>query len=134
MYGSWVQDVPQAVQLVMAISCSLMGASHVLHPRMWLAFFTLLHGHGTSGVLAHTFVFVWPALGIVVLHPVWSGPGVVLTVYGWALLAKATIAFLVPSWSTRSLAMSQRGERGFVAGGVGMLFVGGCSAAAWWLS
>ena len=53
-----------------------------------------------------------------------------LTLYGWAQLAKVFLALLVPEIGMRSLAMAQtKGERGFVLGGA-MLMIVGLSAGA----
>lgn len=40
---------------------------------------------------------------VVALHPVWSGIPVILTIVGWAQLAKALIYFIFPSFGLRRL-------------------------------
>ena len=54
-----------------------------------------------------------------------------LTLYGWAMLAKVLLALLAPQIGMRSLAMARtKGERGFVLGGVMLIIVGFSAGAA----
>jgi hypothetical protein len=127
----FLSDAQSIVQFLMCIACVPMGLSHILRPAMWVDFFTKLHAQGTSGlVLKVLAVELWPALLIVGLHQVWWGPGIVLTLYGWAQFAKVWLALFVPEIGMRSMAMAQtRGERGFILGGM-LLMVVGLSAGA----
>jgi hypothetical protein len=102
-----------------------MGLSHILQPQMWRDYFTGLYEAGPAGVVRRTFSLeLWPALVIVLLHPVWSGPGLVLTLYGWALLAKCTVSVLSPEIGLLSLAMARKGDRGFIIGGAVLVGIG----------
>ena len=122
-----------AVEMLLLPGFLLMGLSHIVRPRMWVEFFGSLHAQGTSGVVLRTFALeLWPALAIVTLHPVWSGPGLVITIYGWLLAAKCTVSMLIPELGLRSLAMSQRGTRAFVIGGIGLVAMSGVCALALW--
>ena len=128
-----ILDTPQSVvQFVMLILCVPMGLSHVLRPGMWVDFFTRLHAQGTSGLVHKVLaVELWPAALIVTLHQVWWGPGIVLTLYGWAQFAKVWLALLAPEIGMRSMGMAQtKGERGFVAAGVMLIVVGLSGGAA----
>jgi hypothetical protein len=123
----WISasDIPTAVQIIMGIGCALMGLSHVLQPRMWQDYFEALHKQGAPGVLTKTMIWeFWPALIVVTGHQVWRGPGVILTVFGWLLLAKCAISLLAPQISLRSMAMSRRGAKAFVPGGLVLICVG----------
>lgn len=131
----FLSDTESIVQFVMLIACVPMGLSHIARPALWVDFFTRLHAQGTAGLVGKVLaVELWPALVIVSLHQVWSGPGIVLTLYGWAQLAKVWLALLAPEAGMRSLAMAQtRGERGFIAGGVMLLAIGlSAGAALFW--
>lgn len=121
-----VESVADGVELVLAPAMILMGLSHMVRPDMWAKLFAHLHGLGTTGVIYRTFMLeLWPALAIVTLHQVWSGPGVVLTIYGILLSAKCALAMLMPEIGLRSMAMAQAGARAFVPGGVVLLAIGG---------
>jgi hypothetical protein len=127
----FIDDGASAVQFIMVVACAIMGVSHILRPQMWIEFFGHLHTQGVRGVVVRTFMLeLWMALVIVTFHQVWWGPGIVLTLYGWALLTKVTISMLVPEIGLRSLAMAQRGERAFHFAGILLLAVGAFAAAA----
>ncbi len=126
----FVTDVPSAVQMIMLISCVLMGLSHLLQPQMWSEFFSHLVERGRFGLVANQFLNAAPAAIIVSLHQVWSGPAIVLTLYGWLLLLKSCIGLLLPELGMRSLKMSRHGDRAFRAAGVTLLFVGLACALA----
>ena len=128
----FVTDATSAVQFIMAATGALMGLSHIVQPRIWITFFGRLHAEGTSGIVTRTFIEIWPALIIVTFHQVWSGPGLVLTLYGWALSIKIVIGLLAPQIGVRGLAMSQGGQWRFVGAGVVLLVVAFCSAWALW--
>jgi hypothetical protein len=120
-----VTDAQSAVQLMMGIGCTLIGLSHMLQPRVWQDYFAALHERGEPGVLTRTMTWeMWPALILVTLHQVWSGPGILLTLFGWMLLIKCTVSLLAPQIGLRSMALAQRGPTMFVAGGALLLVIG----------
>ena len=128
---SFVSDAPSFVQLVMLMSCVVMGLSHIVRPQMWADYFAALHAEGTRGVITRTFTLeLWAALLIVSLHQVWQGPAIVVTIYGWLLLAKVTVSMLVPELGLRSLAMASQGSRAFVFAGCVLLGIAACAGAA----
>ncbi len=116
------------VEFIMLISCVPMGLSHIVRPGLWIDFFARIHAQGYRGAggqgACHR------ARGRradrSALHQVrWSGPGILLTIYGWAQFALVLLALFAPDIGMRSLAMAQsKGERGFVAWGM-MLMRGG---------
>lgn len=126
---SFVDDGPSAVQFVIAVSGTLMAASHILRPEIWVDLFARLHEQGTRGVLTRTFMFeLWPALLVVTLHQVWTGIAVVVTVYGWLQLAKITVSVLAPETAARS--MGKRDAGAFRLGGVILLVISASAAGA----
>lgn len=122
----FLSDPQSVVQFVFLIACVPMGVSHIVQPRMWVEFFARIHEQGTAGLVGKVLAIeLWPALLLVSLHQVWSGPAIVLTLYGWAQFTKVWLALLVPAIGMRSLAMAEsKGERGFVLGGVLLVVVG----------
>lgn len=120
----------QAVELVMAIATALMGISHIVQPGMWRAYFEKLHAMGLAGVALNAQFTIIPGLLIVALHPVWHGPGIVLSLYGCALLIKTGLILLAPTLGLRSLKMADGGRRKFLAAGLMLLVVSGFSTYA----
>jgi hypothetical protein len=128
----FLTDSPSIVEFIMLIACVPMGLSHIVRPHMWIDFFARVHAQGTAGLVGKVLTIeLWPALLIVTLHQIWTGPAIVLTLYGWAQFAKVWTALLFPQIGMRSLAMAQRkAARGFVAGGVMLIAVGLSAGAA----
>lgn len=128
----FLDDPQSTVQFIFLISCVPLGLSHIVRPALWVDFFGKLHAQGPSGlVLKVLAVELWPGIILVTLHQVWWGPGIVLTIYGWAQFAKLWITLLAPELGMRSMAMAEtKGERGFVIGGIMLLAVGLSAGAA----
>jgi hypothetical protein len=126
-----VEEPADWVQLVMMLSCTLLGMTHIVRPRVWVDYFVALHAQGERAVVTRTFSLeLWPAILIVTLHPVLDGAAAILTVYGWAQAAKVVVAMLFPALGLRSLRLSAMGPRAFVGGGFMLLGVGAASALA----
>ncbi|MGL4439671.1 MAG: hypothetical protein ACRCUE_10375 [Bosea sp. (in: a-proteobacteria)] len=103
----------------------------MLQPHPWQDYFAALHAREPSGVLTRTMTWeLWPALIVVTLHQVWSGPGILLTLYGWLLLVKCAVSLLLPQIGLRSMAMAQRGPATLVVGGILLVSIGLASVAA----
>lgn len=127
----FIETAPEAVEFILLVTGLIMGLSHIVRPGMWTMFFTSLHAEGNRGVVLKTFALeVWPAMLIVTLHQVWSGPGIVVTVYGWAQLIKVTIAMLWPDVSLRAMAMAGHGTRAFVPAGIALMALGAVAGLA----
>ena len=128
---TFLTDTQSIVQFIFFVACVPIGLSHIVRPALWVEFFTRVHAQGTAGLVGKVLaVELWPALVIVSLHQVWWGPGIVLTLYGWAQFAKVWLALLAPEIGMRSMGLAEtKGTRGFIAGGV-MLIVVGLSAGA----
>lgn len=125
-----VHDAPSAVELVMLVTCTILGLSHLVRPAMWVDIFVSFHAQGIRGVVMRTFLFeLWPAMLIVTFHQVWWGPGVWLTIYGWAQLLKVVISMLWPAVGLRSMNMARGGDHMFRLGSI-LLFSVAASAGA----
>lgn len=131
----FLSDASSIVEFIFLITCVPLGLSHIVQPKLWVDFFTRVHAQGTAGLVGKVLAIeLWPAILVVSLHQVWWGPGIVLTIYGWAQFAKVLLALFIPEVGMRSLAMAQtKGTRGFVAGGVMLAAVGLSAGAALFL-
>jgi len=121
----------QAIQLFAAISFLVIGLSHLGQPRGWVAFFQALAARGTPGVFAEGFLLLNFGALIVAFHNVWHGPGLVLTLIGWAQVVKGAVRFVAPQVGLRVMRRATL-ERAwhFQVGGVMALLVSGF---LWWL-
>lgn len=109
-----------AVQALLAFPFLIMGLSHIFQPKMWIDFFAYLHGLGTTGVVLRIFCLeLIPAMVIIAFHSVWTGPEIILSIYGVLLSTKITLGLLVPSLGLKSLAMAdQHGRKPLQIAGV----------------
>ena len=116
----------RAVEVFAAVSFLVIGLSHVAQPRAWVEFFVWLRGRGHAGVFANGFLSLNFGALIVAFHNVWTGPAAVLTVIGWAQVAKALVSFVAPRVGLRSLErVSPQRAWEFVVGGVIFLALSG---------
>lgn len=94
----------QSAQAIAAAFLFLIGMSHILQPRAWVELIVLLRQKGELGALI-VGVLNLP-LGVLVLgfHNVWSGPAILLTLYGYGQLLKCLIFFCAPQLGLRLLA------------------------------
>jgi hypothetical protein len=113
------------------VSFLVIGLSHAVQPRAWVEFFIWLRSRGRAGVLVNGFLSLGFGSIIVAFHNVWTGLPVVLTVLGWAQVAKALLSFVAPQVGLRSLErVSPERAREFVVTGVVFLAI---SALLWFL-
>ena len=121
----------QAVQLYAAVSFSVIGLSHLIQPRGWIAFYQALATRGIPGVFAEGFLSLTFGGLIVGFHNVWHGPAMVLTLIGWGQVLKGAGRFLAPEAGLRMMQrMSPERAWLFQAGGALALVL---SAFLWWL-
>ena len=116
-------SIEQAVQVFAIIQFLVIGVSHVVQPRVWVRFFTVLREHERAGVFVVAFMSLWFGSIVVAFHNVWSGIPAVLTVIGWAQVLKGTIYFVFPAVGLRGLRLvrEDRARRYFAPGG--LLFI-----------
>jgi hypothetical protein len=120
-----------AVELFVAVQCTIVALSHILQPRAWVDFFVWLRGKGHAGVFANGFMSLWFGAFIVAFHNVWEGLPMVITVLGWAQIVKALVAFVLPGVSMRGLQrVAPERSWEFVVAGFFLLAI---SAIAWYL-
>lgn len=93
----------RAVRLFAAVNFLVIGLSHVVQHRAWAEFFVWLRSRGRAGVFANGFLSLGFGSIVVAFHPVWTGVPMLLTLYGWGLVVKGLVAFVVPSLSMKGL-------------------------------
>ena len=86
----------RSVEVLAIIWFGVLGLSHLLQPKAWVEFFTLLRGKGEAGAFVDGLLQL-PLAGVIIgFHNVWSGIPVVLTLVGWGLLIKSLLRFCLP--------------------------------------
>jgi hypothetical protein len=71
---------------------------------------------------------------IVMLHNVWSGWPIVITLLGWAAIAKGVVRMLAPAWATGVIAKMTANKNALTATGLVALALGAyLTAMGYWL-
>lgn len=115
-----------SIQKLAAISFFVMGLSHICQPRAWAEFFILLRDKGAPGNFINALLTLPMGALIVSFHNVWSGIPLILTLLGWAYVAKSLLFFVYPPAGLRSLSLvSLEKSHRFIVPGVMLLVVSG---------
>lgn len=85
---------------------------HLAQPREWVAFYQALAAQGTPGAFLEGFICLSFGSIIVAFHNVWHGPGLVLTLIGWAQVLKGIGRFLAPQLALRVMKRASPGTSG----------------------
>ena len=93
----------RSIELFACLQFLVIGLSHLLQPRVWVAFFVVLREKGLAGVFVNGFLSLVFGSVIVSFHNVWSGLPMVLTLVGLAQLVKAFVSFVTPHVAMRGL-------------------------------
>ena len=122
----------RAIEWFVAVTSFVIGASHILRSGDWADAYRQLHRCGRPGAFANGALSLVLGAATVVGHSSWAWPGAVLTAFGWLLIVKGMVCFLIPDKALRSMERGSRSPRGFVAGGVVLLAVGGWACYCLW--
>jgi len=113
------------IERLAALVFIITGLSHVAAPKAWARFFIDMREKGEIAGFLNAFVHIPLGLLILAFHPVWSGPGLLVTLIGCALTLKGTIYFLWPALALRSLAhVSEESAWKFRVAGVPAVLLG----------
>jgi len=123
-----------AVERLAALAFLVNGLSHLAASGAWARFFERVAAQGESAGIWNGLLHLPLGLVIAAFHPVWEGPGLAITLVGWALLAKAAAQLSFPRLARRSLALaSGKGAeaRLRLAGAVSLAVGAGIGWIAW---
>ncbi len=121
--------VEEAVRIFFVIHMGVMGTSHVLQPKVWVDFFVRLREWGEPGVFVAGFLSLMFGSIVVAFHNVWQGVPILVTLLGWAHVAKGAIYFAFPAVGRKGLAqVNPERSAKFVMAGVLLLAVAGVVA------
>ena len=112
----------RATEVFAVVNFVVIGLSHIVRPRVWVAFFALLRAKGHPGVFANGMLSLLVGSIIVAFHNVWSGLPIVLTLIGWGQVVKGLVALVAPAVSMKGL-MRVSEERAYEFQIAGALFL-----------
>lgn len=123
----------RAAEWFVAITSLVVGPSHIFRADDWVEVYARLHRSGRPGAFINGGLSLVPGAIIAAAHPIWTWPGIVLTVFGWLMVAKGAICFLAPDKALLSIARGAS-RTGFITGGVLLLVVGAWAWYCLWAS
>jgi len=112
----------RAIEVFFVLNFAAIGLSHLVQPRAWVEFFQILRGRGHAGVLMNGMLSLLVGTLIVSFHNVWTGAGAIVTVVGWAQVAKGVVSVTAPAAGLRGL-MRVSNERAHEIRIAGAVFV-----------
>jgi multisubunit Na+/H+ antiporter MnhG subunit len=121
-------SIDRIVEAFIAVSGAVIGLSHLLQRQAWADVFRRLHQAGRPGAFLNGAMSLVPGAAIVAGHNSWAWPGVVITMFGWLMVAKAAVSFLVPDRALRSMQHGADTPSTFAAGGALMLAISAWAA------
>ena len=92
-----------AVKMILAISLVVLGLSHWLKHEDWRDFFSRLAEMGRPGAMINGMMHLWPGLIIVGFHRNYAWPDVLITLLGWAWVAKGALWLVFPELGLASM-------------------------------
>ncbi len=113
--------------VVAAFVLSATGLSQIYRSQFWTEYYQTLMSHGAMAVRGHGAIVGLIGIVVVVFHNIWDGPALVLSAFGWLLVAEGAFCVIAPQVSLRSMMAAQPDVRrkAIVATGVGVLVVAG---------
>jgi uncharacterized protein YjeT (DUF2065 family) len=105
----------------------LIGISHIYKTEGWQNYYRWLSSMGIAGVRFNGLVSLVIGSPIVILHNVWSGPPLLLTLFGWLLLSESAMCLVAPGAGLAGLAdVEDNARRRIIIGsGAALVVVGG---------
>ena len=97
------------IERLAALVLLLTGLSHITAPAAWRTLFERI-GKSDAPGLATAAIHLPLGLLIAAFHNIWSGPELIFTLIGWALLIKGSLHLLFPQVAMKSLAIAGTGE------------------------
>lgn len=80
-----------------------LGLSQVYATERWQSYYRRLGALGSFGVRLNGLMSLAIGGPIVILHNVWAGPPLLLTLFGWLLMLESALCLFVPGVGLTSL-------------------------------
>jgi uncharacterized protein YjeT (DUF2065 family) len=100
-----------------------LGVSQMYFTHKWQSYCRMLGSLGQTGVRLNGLVSLVIGGPIVILHNIWSGPPLLLTLLGWLLLLESALCLVLPRAGLAGLSEVDDDTRGGVIRGMGVALV-----------
>lgn len=100
-----------------------LGLSQMYATQRWQSYYRMLGALGQSGVRLNGLVSLVIGGPIVILHNVWSGPPMLLTLFGWLLVLESALCLFLPGAGMAGLSEVDDDTRGGLIKGMGVALV-----------
>jgi len=118
-------DIVTGIERLAALAFIVTGLSHIAAPGAWARFFVAMRDKSAVPGFLNAWIHIPLGLLILAFHPVWSGPGLIVTLIGAGLTLKGTLLFVWPQLAMRGLAhVSEDKVAGFRIAGFVSLALG----------
>lgn len=123
--------MPETLVWIAAPAFIGLGLSQVYATEWWQSYYRLLGSLGQGGVRLNGLVSLAIGGPIVILHNIWTGPPLLLTLFGWLLLLESAMCLFVPGVGLSSLSDIEDDSRAKIirATGVALIVAGGVLSA-----
>lgn len=91
------------LEIAFAIQLIVLGLAHLLRPEPMVQYYQHLQQQGEGGVFSLALLSLVTGSLVVAFHNVWTGWGVLLTIFGWCQLIKGTAYLLFPKFGLRQI-------------------------------
>jgi hypothetical protein len=119
--------VADAIRLFGAVALGLVGLSQIYLPHRWIALHARMAARGPAGVRGYGLVVLTVGGTVAVLHNVWSGAAMLLTLTAWLLILEGALCVLAPAVGVAGFAAaeSEVRRRAVMASGIYGVVVSG---------
>jgi hypothetical protein len=124
--------VERKIEIFLAISTYVIGASHLFRSDDWAAAYGRLHDLGRPAAFINGGLHLAAGAAIIAALQTLAWPDIVLTVFGCLLVVKGTVCFLAPDLALKSMRHGAEHPRGFKFGGLLLIAVGAWASYCAW--
>jgi uncharacterized protein YjeT (DUF2065 family) len=108
------------LQKIFALVFVIIGLSHIVQPKAWAEFFTVVKNTGVAGLIIAMYTLP-VGLVLVVTHNRWGWDWpVLLTLAGWGMTVKGAVYIVAPAVADRALSRFEKQPRRFMQAGGGI--------------
>ena len=125
--------IERATEVFAVVNLAVIGVSHIAQPKAWVEFFTFLRERGHAGVFFNGMLSLTFGSILVAFHNVWTGLPMIVTLLGWAQVAKGLISLVAPAVGMKGMARVSM-ERAWEFQVAGAMFLAISALVVWsWL-